>query len=70
MPIPDLARFNYRYRDSKEYVVGQFRIQEFDLVTQKWSVKSIGYSHLNKLLPKEPEETHPQIGIRAGFVSD
>lgn len=41
IPIPDVSRFYYRYRDDKVYVVGQYRVHEFNMETQKW--KSIGF---------------------------
>jgi hypothetical protein len=43
IPIPDISRFNYRYRDTKIFVVGQFRIQEFDLEKMKWNSDVISY---------------------------
>ena len=46
MPITDISKFFYRYRDTKLYVVGQNRVQEFDLETLKWSIKSYGHQSI------------------------
>ena len=31
IPIPDVSKFFYTYRETKVYVVGASRVQEFDL---------------------------------------
>lgn len=42
IPIPDVSRFYYRYRDDNYYVVGQYRIHEFNMKTKKWRSISLG----------------------------
>ena len=37
-------------------VVSAQRIQEFDLKTHKWTIKSYGYQTLSKIIDAEPEE--------------
>ena len=51
MPMTDVSRFFYKYRETKVYVVGSQRIQEFDLETKTWSLKSFGHSFI---INKEP----------------
>ena len=46
MPMTDVSRFFYKYRETKVYVVGSQRIQEFDLETKTWSLKSYGHSFI------------------------
>lgn len=46
MPFADISKFFYQYRDTKIYVVGGHRIQEFDLVKRKWECVGYGYAHL------------------------
>jgi len=48
MPIPDVSKFFYKYRDRKVFVVGQYRIQEFDLIDEKWTIKSFGFQQISK----------------------
>ena len=46
IPVPDISKFFYPYRETKLYVVGANRIQEFDLETRQWSLKSQGYNSI------------------------
>lgn len=48
IPIPDISKFYYKYRDSKYFVVGQHRVQEFDLQSNAWTVRGFGYQAISK----------------------
>mmetsp|Transcript_39537 Transcript_39537/g.60380 ORF Transcript_39537/g.60380 Transcript_39537/m.60380 type:complete len:151 (+) Transcript_39537:1063-1515(+) len=48
MPIPDVSKFFYRFGERKVFVVGQYRIQEFDLIDLKWTIKSFGFQQISK----------------------
>lgn len=59
MPFADISKFFYQYRDTKIYVVGGQRIQEFDLIKRKWECIGYGYVHLyNQKLTDEIEEDY------------
>mmetsp|Transcript_5568 Transcript_5568/g.9556 ORF Transcript_5568/g.9556 Transcript_5568/m.9556 type:complete len:320 (-) Transcript_5568:157-1116(-) len=48
MPIPDVPKFFYRFRETKVLVVGHYRVQEFDLLSETWKVKSFGTQQISK----------------------
>ena len=69
MPIPDVSKFFYKYRDRKVFVVGQYRIQEFDLVDEKWTVKSFGFQQISKQWIKMQKEVLASHSATDGDVS-
>ena len=73
MPIPDVSKFFYKFHDSKVYVVGQSRIQEFDLKTNEWSIKSFGYQQISKSwlnISNDGGESSIEERKNNGFQSD
>ncbi|CDW88120.1 kelch motif family protein [Stylonychia lemnae] len=43
MPYPDISKFYYHTPQNKVYVVGRYRVQEFDQVTYEWRKCGLGF---------------------------